>query len=112
MYQVEAVRTLVRPGSRARTGARVSRNVVLLGATSLLTDVSSEMVATVLPLYVVFGLGATPLVYGVIDGIYQGASALVRLASGFLADRTHRHKEIAAAGYGLGAVSKAGLLLF
>ena len=44
MYQVEAVRTLVKPGSRARTGARVSRNVVLLGATSLLTDISSEMV--------------------------------------------------------------------
>src|SRR3954454_11929782 len=96
MYQAEATRAILR--SRAErskaSGRKVSRNVLLLGLTSLLTDVSSEMVATVLPLYVVFGLGATPLVFGVIDGIYQGASALVRLASGFLADRTHRHKEI------------------
>src|SRR4051812_7465000 len=114
MYQVEATSTVLR-ARRERTKGRalkVSRNVLLLGLTSLFTDISSEMVSTILPLYVVFGLGATPLVYGVVDGIYQGASAFVRLASGFLADRTRRHKEIAAVGYGLGVVSKVGLLIF
>jgi MFS family permease len=114
MYQVEATSTILR-ARKDRTKGRalkVSRNVVLLGLTSLFTDISSEMVATVLPLYVVFGLGATPLVFGIVDGIYQGASALVRMASGFLADRTRRHKEIASVGYGLGVVSKIGLLVF
>jgi MFS family permease len=111
MYQVEAVRTLVRPGSRARTGARVSRNVVLLGATSLLTDVSSEMVATVLPLYVVFALGASPLQFGLLDGLYNGASALVRVGAGFVADRGQKYKAVAVTGYGLSTICRVGLLL-
>jgi len=89
---------------------RVSRNVVLLGLTSLLTDVSSEMVATVLPIYAMVALGASPLAYGVIDGLYQGAAALVRVASGILADRWSRYKELAAAGYGLSALCRIGLL--
>ena len=48
---------------------------------------SSEMVATVLPIYAVFALGASPLQYGVIDGLYQGAAGIVRVASGIVADR-------------------------
>ncbi len=75
----------------------------------MLTDISSEMVAAVLPLYLVYSLGFTPLQYGVVDGLYQGASALVRLASGFTGDRLRRHKEVAATGYGLSAVCKLGL---
>jgi MFS family permease len=93
-----------------RRGARVSRNVVALGAVSLLTDVSSEMVAAILPIYLVFALGASPLQFGVVDGIYQGATALARLGGGFVADRWQRHKEVAAAGYGLSAACKAGLV--
>lgn len=93
-----------------RRGERVSRNVVVLGAVSLLTDVSSEMVAAVLPIYLVFALGASPLQLGIVDGIYQGATAILRLASGFVADRWRRHKEVAAAGYGISAVCKAGLV--
>ena len=100
-------RTLLRP----RSGARVSRTVVLLGLTSLLTDVSSEMVAAVLPLYLVSVAGFTPLQFGVVDGLYRGAAALVGLASGFAADRRRRHKEIASVGYGLSAACKLGLAL-
>jgi MFS family permease len=88
----------------------VSRNVVLLGVTSLLTDVSAEMVAAVLPIYVVLALGASPLQYGLVDGLYQGGAALVRLASGVLADRWRRYKELAAFGYGVSAACKAGLI--
>jgi MFS family permease len=114
MYQAESSGAVVRSGRPAagarQRGARVSRNVVVLGTVSLLTDVSSEMVAAILPIYLVFALGATPLQFGIVDGIYQGVSALVRLASGFLADRWRRHKEVAAVGYGLSAVCKAGLV--
>ena len=72
---------------RTRAAIRVARNVVLLGLTSLFTDISSEMVATILPLYLVYTLGFTPLQFGVVDGLYQGAAALVRVAGGFVADR-------------------------
>jgi MFS family permease len=112
MYQAESAGVLLRPPgeSKARRRARVSRNVVLLGFTSMLTDVSSEMVATVLPIYLVFTLGASPLQYGIIEGLYQGGAALVRLASGVMADRWERYKEIAGVGYGLSAVCKGALL--
>lgn len=115
MYQVQDSAALLggsrRLLSRGRTATRVSRTVLLLGVVSMLTDISSEMVSTVLPLYLVYTLGFTPLQYGVVDGIYQGASALVRLVSGFAGDRFGRHKEVAGVGYGLSAVCKLGLLV-
>ena len=83
--------------------------MLLLGTCSLLTDISSEMVSAILPLYLVATLGFSPLQYGFIDGLYQGASALVRLAAGFLGDRLRRHKSVASFGYGLSAVCKLGL---
>jgi MFS family permease len=84
--------------------------VVLLGVVSFFTDISSEMVATILPLYLVYALGFTPLQFGVVDGLQQGAAALVRVAGGFAADRTRRHKEVALLGYGLSAFARLGLL--
>jgi len=83
----------------------------MLGLTSLFTDISSEMVATILPLYLLFDLHLSPAAFGVIDGLYQGAAALVRIFGGFAADRTRRHKEVAVAGYGLSAVARLGLLV-
>jgi len=114
MYQVEASKALLKPSLWARHSARirVPRNVVLLGLVSLLTDVSSEMVATILPLYLVFSLGASPLVLGAIDGTYRGAAALVQVASGLFSDRWQRHKETAGVGYGLSAICKVGLVAF
>lgn len=113
MYQVEASKALLKPRTWASPTARLSvpRNVVLLGLVSLLTDVSAEMVATVLPLYLVFSLGVTPLVLGAIDGLYRGASAIVQVASGLVSDRWQRHKEVAGIGYGLSAVCKVGLVV-
>src|SRR4051812_30797866 len=113
MYKVQDSAVLVaghRALLRSRTGAGVSRTVVLLGITSLLTDVSSEMVSTVLPLYLVYVAGFTPLQFGVVDGLYRGAAAFVGLASGFAADRRRRHKEVASLGYGLSAACKLGLV--
>jgi MFS family permease len=112
MYQVEASRALLKPRTWATPSARLSvpRNVVLLGLVSLLTDVSAEMVATVLPLYLVFSLGASPLVLGAVDGLYRGASSIVQVASGLVSDRWQRHKEVATVGYGLSALCKVGLV--
>ena len=113
MYQVEAAaglrRTLLALRGR-RFWPHVSRNVVALGFTSLLTDVSSEMIATVLPIYLVLYLGLTPLQYGLVDGLYHGMTALLRLAGGFASDRTRRDKEVAAFGYGTSALCRIGLL--
>ncbi len=100
--------------SRPRTGAgrRVPGTVLALGAVSLVTDVSSEMVTAVLPLYLVLGLGLSPLQFGFLDGLFNGATALVRLLGGRLADRGGgRHKHVAGAGYLLSALSRLGLLL-
>jgi MFS family permease len=91
--------------------ARVGRNVLLLGATSLLTDVSSEMVNAVLPLYLMQVLRFSPLGFGVFDGIYQGASALMRLWSGVVADRRRARKGVAALGYGISALTRLGLVV-
>jgi MFS family permease len=105
MYQVAHPRQLLR-----LRRVRVARNVVLLGLVSLFTDISSEMVATILPLYLVYTLGFTPLQFGIVDGLQQGAAALMRIAGGFAADRTRRHKEVAELGYGISALSRLGLL--
>ncbi|MBN1527622.1 MAG: MFS transporter [Thermoleophilaceae bacterium] len=114
MYQVQSSTALLRGHRRLLSRGRrlpVSRTVVLLGVVSLLTDVSAEMVSTILPLYLVYTLGFTPLQYGVVDGVYQGAASLVRLGAGFGADRWRRHKEVASLGYGISALCKLGLVI-
>lgn len=101
--------------ARPRAGRRraaVAPTVLALGTVSLITDVSSEMVTAVLPLYLVAGLGLSPLGFGLLDGIYNGFSALVRLVGGHLADRGGgRHKWVAGFGYGLSAACKPLLLV-
>ncbi|MBO2454520.1 MFS transporter [Actinomadura barringtoniae] len=89
---------------------RVGGTVVALGSVSLLTDVSAEMVTAVLPLYFVLVLHLSPAAYGVVDGLYSGATVPLRLVGGFLADRLRRRKAVAATGYGLSAVAKLGLI--
>ncbi|MBT2507673.1 MFS transporter [Streptomyces sp. ISL-98] len=100
-----------RASERSSRRARVSSTVIALGAVSLVTDVSSEMVTAVLPLYLVLGLGLSPLQFGFLDGLYNGVTAFVRLAGGHAADRWRRHKLVAGSGYALSAVCKLGLLL-
>src|SRR5262249_21169477 len=64
---------------------RVPANVKALGAVSLVTDVSSEMVTAVLRLYLVLGLHLGPAAYGAVDGVYTGATALLRTVGGYVA---------------------------
>src|SRR5436190_5914911 len=96
--------------SPGRAALRVSTTVLLLGTVSLLTDVSSEMVAAILPLYLTAAAGLGLFQYGFVDGLYQGVSALVRIAGGYTGDRVNQPKWVAAAGYGLSAVSRIALV--
>jgi MFS family permease len=109
MYQVESAKILLKRGAaRERSGPRirVGRTVVLLGLTSLFTDLSSEAVNAILPLYLVYSVGLSPLQFGALDGINNGAAGLVRVLGGGLGDRLRRHKEVAALGYGLSALTR------
>src|SRR5882724_4431519 len=112
MYLATVGRPVAAAADTAAAGVavKVPGNVKALGAVSLVTDVSSEMVSAVLPLYLVVGLGLGPVVYGLVDGLYTGATALLRLVGGYVADRVRRRKLVAGLGYGLSAVAKAGLL--
>ncbi len=116
MYQIESSRQILRTARgllrRRPARLRVSANVLFLGLTSLFTDISSEMVTTVLPLYVLVNLNLSPMAFGVVDGLSLGAVAVVRLAGGFLADRTRGYKSVAVAGYTLSMLSRAVLLAF
>ena len=95
---------------RPRGIRTVSSTVVMLGIVSLLTDISSESVAAILPLYITGVLGLSTIAFGFLDGLYQGVSALVRIAGGYTADRTDQPKWIAFTGYALAAVARVGLL--
>ena len=79
--------------------------------TSLLTDVSAEMVSTVLPLYVFFSFGAAPLVVSLIDGIYQGASAILQVAGGVIADGSAATRTSPPSATASPAVCKLGLAI-
>lgn len=115
MYPIENSGDLIK-NKRSQLFSRemwvsVGSNVFFLGLTSLLTDISSEMVTATLPLYLLITLRLAPLQFGLIDGINQGASVLVRIASGLIADRWQRAKEVATSGYAFSAVCRIGLLL-
>jgi MFS family permease len=115
VYQIENSGQVLRRGEKGKrfrlTRPKVSATVLMLGFTSLFTDISAEMVSTILPMYLVLNLGLSPFAFGVIDGLYLGGAAIVRLIAGYMADRSRKHKEIAFAGYAFSAVSRIGLLL-
>jgi MFS family permease len=99
-----------RRGTTPRVKERVAGTVVLLGIVSMLTDISSESVNAVLPIYITSVLGMSALAYGFIDGMYQGVSALVRIAGGWVSDRADHPKWVAVVGYAVSAVSRVFLL--
>lgn len=111
MYQIENSGQVIKSrGAVRRRWLATPRTVLLLGLTSFFTDISAEMVSTILPVYLIFGLGLAPLQFGIVDGLYQGAAALVRVVSGVLSDRWRRYKAVALAGYALSAACKLALL--
>jgi MFS family permease len=98
--------------TRRAGGRTVSSTVLTLGVVSMLTDISSESVSAVLPLYITGMLGLSTIAFGLLDGLYQGVSALVRVGAGYTSDRSDRPKWVAFTGYALAAVARAGLLVW
>lgn len=86
-------------------------NIVLLGLVSFFSDISSEMVYPIIPLYLVNVFGATPAVVGVIEGIAESLASILKVFSGHIADKYNRKKPLAFAGYSGGLVYKLALLL-
>lgn len=97
--------------ARPSNARRVPANVWALGLTSLLTDVSSEMVVSVLPAYLVLTTGFAPLLLGVATGLHEGGPLLVTWIGGWIADRSGRRKLTAGLGYALSAVCRLGWLV-
>jgi MFS family permease len=85
---------------------RVPATVWALGAVSLLMDLSSELVHSLLPIFMVTVLGASMLAVGVVEGIAEATASIVKLFSGAISDRLGRRKPIVVIGYGLAALSK------
>ena len=81
-------------------------NVLALGAVSLLTDVASEMIYPLLPLFLTSVLAAGPAALGAIEGLAESTAALVKLAAGLRSDRVRRRKPLIVLGYGLAAVAR------
>ena len=84
----------------------ISRNVVLLGMVSLFTDMSSQMVFPLLPLYLTCVLGAGAYVVGIVEGAAQASASMFKLVSGYWSDRLGRRKVFVIVGYTLSAVTK------
>jgi len=84
----------------------VPRTVVALGFVSLCMDTSSELIHSLLPVFLVAGLGASPLVLGLIEGAAEGVASVMRVFSGALSDRSGRRKPLILCGYALAALSK------
>lgn len=85
---------------------RIPRAIWALGFVSLLMDVSSELIHSLLPVFLVTSLGASALVVGLIEGVAEATALIVKVFSGALSDFWGKRKPLAVLGYGLGALSK------
>ena len=100
--------------SQARSGvaepkrglAAVPRGVWVLGLVSLCMDLSSELIHSLLPLYLAIGLGASTLTIGVIEGVAEAIALIVKIFSGVLSDIFRKRKALVVLGYGMAAVTK------
>ena len=86
--------------------ARIPRAVWALGFVSLLMDISSEIVHSLLPVFMVGTLGASAFMLGLVEGGAEATGLIVRVISGAWSDRMGKRKPLALAGYAIGALSK------
>ncbi|MBI4416815.1 MAG: MFS transporter [Euryarchaeota archaeon] len=87
----------------------LTRNIVLLGVASLLTDVSSEIIVPLLPLFLLGVLGTSYLALGLIESVAESTVSLLKVLSGHISDRFGKRKRLVALGYGFSALMKTGL---
>ena len=86
--------------------ARIPAGIWVLGFVSMLMDISSEMIHSLLPLFMVGTLGMSVLMVGLIEGLAESTALIVKVFSGTLSDYLGKRKALAVLGYGLGALSK------
>lgn len=86
-------------------------NIILLGVTSLLTDISSEMVYPILPVYLVSTLGAGPAVLGLIEGVAESLASLLKVFSGYFSDKIRYRKPFTIFGYAASTLGKFFLFI-
>ncbi|MCX6003216.1 MAG: MFS transporter [Chloroflexi bacterium] len=86
-------------------------NVFFMGVTSLLTDISSELIFTLVPLFLSNVLGATSTVIGVVGGISDSADSFFRIFSGWLSDKIGKRKLLAVVGYSFSTLAKPFMLI-
>jgi len=96
---------------RERLVFGLSLNVVALGLVSLFTDISTEMMLGILPLFLVYDLGASAAVLGVIEGIAESTASLLKMASGWLSDRYGKRKPWLTLGYSFSTFIKPALAI-
>lgn len=90
--------------SEAPRPARLPRTVLALGAVSFFTDLGSEMIFPLMPLFLTSVLGASPAFLGVLEGAADAVASALKLISGEIADRVGRNKPLVLAGYGIASV--------
>ena len=91
---------------RFGTLARIPAGIWVLGLVSMLMDISSEMIHSLLPIFMATTLGASALTIGLIEGAAEATALIVKVFSGVLSDYLGKRKGLAVFGYGLGALSK------
>lgn len=94
------------PASPTPARYALGRNVIALGAVSFFTDVSSEMIYPLLPVFLTATLGASAGMLGAIEGAAETTASLLKLASGWWSDRARRRKPLVVLGYTLAAVAR------
>ena len=94
------------PPRSPTTLSQLPKTVWVLGFVSLLMDVSSEMIHSLLPMFLVTVLGASALTVGLIEGAAEATALIVKVFSGVLSDYWGKRKGLAAFGYALGAFTK------
>ncbi|EKS7107967.1 MULTISPECIES: MFS transporter [Enterobacter cloacae complex] len=92
--------------SRFTVLSRIPRGVWVVGGVSMLMDISSESIHSLLPLFMVTTLGTSVLVIGLIEGLAEATALFIKVFSGAISDYLGKRKGLALLGYGLGALSK------
>lgn len=86
------------------------RNIFFIGLVSFFTDISTEMIYPLIPLYLVSAFGASPALVGIIEGVAESLASLLKVYSGYISDKFQRKKALALIGYSTGILYKLVLL--
>lgn len=93
-------------GTRKSILAQIPSGIWVLGFVSMLMDISSEMIHSLLPLFMVTTLGASAVMVGLVEGLAESTALIIKVFSGSLSDYLGRRKGLALFGYALGALTK------